>query len=64
MAGTPVDMMVDTSAPVNIIDEVTHGNLAKQPVLEACDTHFYGYTSNVPLPVRGQFLQRVEYEGN
>jgi hypothetical protein len=57
---SPVDMMIDTGSPVNIIDELTYQRLQPQPALEKCNTNFFGYTATTPMEVLGQFVAKVQ----
>ena len=58
---THVKMMVDTGAPINVLDEVTYQQLRIKPKLEKCETKFYGYTSSTPLELMGEFKAKVEF---
>lgn len=55
LAETMVDFLVDTGAPVNIIDEPTFNSLTKKPTLLKSESNFYGYQSTTPLPILGEF---------
>ena len=44
-----VIFLVDTGAPVNVIDEVTYNRLVAAPALSVCETQYFGYSSNVPI---------------
>jgi hypothetical protein len=63
IAGTTVSCLIDTGAPINIIDEETYSGLKHKPRLEKCATKYYGYQSKEPLPIVGQFIENVLYKG-
>ena len=63
IGGAHVRHLVDTGAPVNIIDELSYEALACKPTLQQCNTPFFGLRSTEPLPVIGQFTCDVEFDG-
>ena len=58
-----VEFLVDTGSPINVIDEATYESLWERPELEICNKKYYGYTSKVPIEIRGQFDIEVEVQG-
>ena len=56
------EFLVDTGAPVNVIDEITYAKFANKAPLEKCNISFYGYSSEKPLPILGQFVTQVQYK--
>lgn len=60
LQGTVVSFLIDTGSPVNVIDETTFTALAIKPELECCNTLFYGFTSDTPIVMLGQFTTRAE----
>ena len=53
---------MDTGTPINIIDESTWSRMTPPPTLQACGRQYYGFQSQKPLPVIGQFVARLEYK--
>jgi transposase InsO family protein len=58
-----VNFLVDTGSPVNVIDKATLDNLKTRPKLVECHTKFFGYTSDIPLKILGQFVTDLEFQG-
>jgi hypothetical protein len=56
------EFLVDTGAPVNVIDEITYAKFANKAPLEKCNISFYGYSAEKPLPILGQFVTQVHYK--
>ncbi len=56
------EFLVDTGAPVNVIDEITYAKFANKAPLEKCNISFYGYSAEQPLPILGQFVTQVQYK--
>lgn len=75
VAGSKVDFLIDTGAPLNIIDEVTFTNLRFKPVLRPCSSKVFGYEvedaassstttkPKKPLPILGQFVAKAAHNG-
>jgi hypothetical protein len=65
LLGRDVDCLVDTGAPVNLIDEETFRSLSPKPALAKCNTDYFPYGEGVktPIPIIGQFTERVWYRG-
>ena len=65
LLGTEVDCLVDTGAPINVIDEVTFKSLSPQPKLETCNTRYFPYGEDIakPIPIIGQFVANMNYKG-
>lgn len=53
---TKLSFLIDTGAPINVIDEQTYHQIHNRPPLQQCHTKFYGYTAGSPLPILGQFV--------
>ena len=62
LCDTRIRMMVDTGAPINVMDEATFAMLHAQPFLEPCKTQFYGYTSSIPLETLGEFKTEIRFK--
>lgn len=60
---TTLSLMVDTGSPINIIDETTYARLKNKPLLDKCDTTYYGYTSETPINFLGKFETSIETNG-
>jgi len=60
--GTPVTIMADSGASINILDEKEYHKLPNRPNLEPSNVNIYGYQSNVPLRVLGKFTTTLESE--
>lgn len=61
--GGVIDMLIDTGAPYNIIDEPTYGSLKMKQELSRCTTPWFGFNSKEPLPMLGQFITEVSFNG-
>ena len=59
---TAIAFLVDTGAPVNILDEATFSRIKGNTSLEKCTIPFYGYGATKPLEILGQFCSTVEYK--
>ena len=64
LAGQDIDCLVDTGAPVNVIDEHTYASLDPKPELSRCSTSFYPYGegAKTPLAIIGQFTAQAQYK--
>ena len=62
VCGTPVTMMADSGASINILDEKEYRRLPNRPNLEPSSVKIYGYQSEVPLRVVGKFTAALESE--
>ena len=60
--GTPVTMMADSGASINILDGKEYRRLPNRPNLEPSSVKVYGYQSKVPLRVLGKFTTTLESE--
>lgn len=60
--GTPVTIMADSGASINILDEKEYRRLPNRPNLEPSSVKIYGYQSKVPLRVLGKFTTALESE--
>jgi hypothetical protein len=58
----PIAFLVDTGAPVNILDEVTFTKIKGKTSLEKCTIPIYGYGATQPLKIMGQFSSTVKYK--
>jgi hypothetical protein len=61
MCGNDVSFLIDTGSPINVLDQTAWDSLSVKPKLKPCNTRFYGFTSNTPIEVVGQFSVRVYY---
>jgi hypothetical protein len=67
---TAIAFLVDTGAPVNILDEATFSRIKGNSLekctiptsLEKCTIPFYGYGATKPLEILGQFCSTIEYK--
>ena len=59
---TPVTIMADSGASINILDEKEYRRLPNRPNLERSSVKIYGYQSKVPLRVLGKFTTALESE--
>ncbi|XP_068675612.1 uncharacterized protein [Montipora foliosa] len=57
---TPVTIMADSGASINILDEKEYHKLPNRPSLEPSSVKIYGYQSKVPLRVLGKFSTTLE----
>ncbi|CAB4016774.1 uncharacterized protein K02A2.6-like, partial [Paramuricea clavata] len=59
---TPINMVIDTGASIDIIDELAFNTLQKQrPIaLQRSKTRIFAYGATNQLPVMGQFLATLE----
>ena len=60
LQGTTVNLIIDTGASVNILDESTFEKLECKPVLHKSRTRIYGYGCKKPMTVLGTFHSAVE----
>jgi hypothetical protein len=65
LLGTEIHCIVDTGAPINVIDEATLKTINPQPKLETCKTLYFPYGEEIakPIPVIGQFVANIHYKG-
>jgi hypothetical protein len=59
--GTEIECLIDTGAPVNVIDENTYKQMRPRPRVEQCDMLLFGYQSKVPVEILGKFIARVKH---
>ena len=57
--GTTVDVIVDSGASVNIVDDVSYEKLKHKCELRPSNAKVYPYGSTTPLPLRGKFIAAV-----
>ena len=62
-AGVSLTMLIDTGAPINIIDERAYAQMRPAPELQPCNTRYCAYQQEQPLAVLGQFITHVEFRG-
>ena len=62
MHGTPVTIMADSGASINILDEKEYHRLPNRPNLEPSSVKIYGYQSKVPLRVLGKITTTLKSE--
>ena len=62
--GREVECLVNTGAPINVIDEATWNQLEPKPKLDTCKTQFFPYGENIAtlIPVIAQFTTRIQYK--
>ena len=60
--GTSINIMTDTGASVNILDEVAFAKLKKKPKVDKTNEKIFPYGSNKPLPLLGKCQCEVETE--
>ncbi|CAB4016981.1 Retrovirus-related Pol poly from transposon [Paramuricea clavata] len=60
--GQRLNIMIDTGASVNLIDETTYRKINRhgERRLEKAQRHIYSYGSSVPLPVLGTFITTIK----
>ena len=54
-----MDFLIDTGAPVNVLDEAAFAKLTPKPKLEVCKTKFFAHQAKVPLDIAGMFSTDV-----
>jgi hypothetical protein len=59
---TSIAFLVDTGAPVNILDEATFSRIKGNTSLEECNIPIYGYGATKPLEIMGHFCSTVKYK--
>ena len=59
---TPIMIMADSGASINILDENEYHRLTNRPKLEPSSVKIYGYRSKVPLRVLGKLDTTLESE--
>ena len=57
--GQPVTWLIDTGSPVNIIHEGIFDTLNPKPRLDRCNTTYYAFRTNTPIPIVGQFCSEI-----
>ena len=57
----PVSLLIDTGAPINVIDEVTYAQLKSKPLLERCKTKYFGVGGVEPISLLGQFTTDLSF---
>ena len=63
VCGSSVSFLVDTGAPVNVIDEFTYNELVDKPQLLPCSAHYFGFGSSDPMELAGQFTADIYFRG-
>ena len=61
--GNSFDFVIDTGAPVEVLDEWSFNQLETKPRLEACSIKFYGHTASTCIPILGQFTTSIQAIG-
>ena len=51
MAGSTVNLMIDTGSPINIIDNRVYLSLVDKPRLGHCSRQYFGLKFKKPLPI-------------
>ena len=63
IGGSHVRLLIDTGAPINILDQLSYEAIASKPTLLPCNTPYFGLRAREPLPVIGQFTADVDFSG-
>ena len=63
IGNTMTTFLIDTGSPINVVDESTFKNLNPALKLDNCNTLYYGYIADVPLPIIGQFTTQIDFSG-
>jgi hypothetical protein len=50
-----VNVMIDTGSTINVLSEHTYAKFTDKPRLYTCKTEYYGFKSDTPIPIVGQF---------
>ncbi|XP_069129130.1 uncharacterized protein [Argopecten irradians] len=58
--GMPMDIIVDTGATVNILDEKTFQSMKSKPKLQKSNTNLYPYGSGEPIDIVGTFETEIK----
>ncbi len=61
--GQQQEHIVDSGAPINVLDSTAYYRLAPLPRLETCQTKYYAFNSQQPIPMKGQFEATIVHEG-
>ena len=56
---TQIDMIIDSGATVNIIDEPTYKNITNPPPLKQTTTRIFSYQSDNPIDLLGHFTANI-----
>jgi hypothetical protein len=59
-----LNMLIDTGSPINCIPLSLYIRMSNRPDLKGCNTTFFGYSSNKPLPIVGQFTANIRFKQN
>ncbi len=51
--------LVDTGAPINVIDEVTLEKLKSPPKLQACNTRYFAYGEETDIKFKKRFFKLI-----
>jgi hypothetical protein len=57
-----IAFLVDTGAPVNILNESTFSRIKGKTILDKSTKPIYGYGATKPLEILGQFCSTIQYE--
>ena len=57
---TPVTVMANSGASINVVDETDYRRLPDSPKLEQTNLKFYAYQSDKPLHILGKFSSTIE----
>ena len=58
--GQIISYLVDTGAAVNVMDQITLESMEPRPILTECPHSYYGYSSDKPIKMIGQFDAELE----
>ena len=61
--GSDIDFLVDTGAPVNVIDELMFAELVDKPSISQCEVDLFGFGSTSPFDIVGQFAADISFRG-
>ena len=61
LCGSVASLLIDSGAPINIIDEYTWFNLSDKPIIQPCNRKWFGFGSQLPLEIIGQFCATVSF---
>ena len=59
---TKITFSIDTGASATIIDETTFKKLAKKPMIRMSKVPIYGYCSETPLSLIGEFDTKLKHD--
>ena len=60
LLGTPLTLMADSGARINILDERDFNKLSPQPDLKLTRVNIFAYKTHAPLPILGKFTAPIQ----